>query len=258
VALLLAISLHGAGVARAQATQETQQTAVLQKPDIQVVVAPLSMGTWGISEVYPSAVDHTLVQSRMQALGQAAGWKIATESLVRDQSLSPKRRDKKPLDRAGEDADIPGDKVMSSISGSTTDKIVDVTGGSMNIVPFLVSLRDLSHVNIVYLVPPAMSFPFHGLRHYEDSHVAIDLAVRQGTYLYTVNIKDHGLTSDMLSGLPQYQDANAPTAAPVTDDRSHIGVYTTGLVIGLAIGAGLLVFLWAMKLGGGSRRDGRG
>jgi hypothetical protein len=239
-------------------TVHAQTTAAMPpmvQPDVQVVVAPLGDGRWGISEVYPKAVTHSVVQQRMSSLSQTSGWPTSGSDAVSDRSLGVGSV-VRAMDGVSAKNGIPADPLMSSISTTTTGNVVDLNNGTIDIAPFLVSLRELNHVNVVYLIPPGITFPFHGLRHYEDAHVAIDLTVRQGTFLYTANIKDHGLTMASLSSLPRIQDENAPVsavAAPAA--QNHTVVYTTGLIIALAIGAGLLVYLWAMKLGGGGRRD---
>jgi hypothetical protein len=240
----LACLLCAGKTASAQGTPQTPPI------DAQVIVAPLPSGQWAISEVYPAQISRATEESRLNGLMQAGRW-TANGATYEDRGLGLKRNDGKPLDRTHEDKQAPSDAVMSSASAMTNGKVVDITDGTIDIAPFVLSLRDLSRVNIVYLIPPSLGFRFRGFRHFEDSHLAADLAVRQGTYVYTVNIKDHRL-ADL--ALPRYEATqNAPLAAESGGGRPR--ALATTLILGLALGAGLLVYLWATRLTSGADRE---
>ena len=220
-------------------------------PDVQVVVAPLQTGQWAVTEVYPRQTPRAQAELRMKALLAEGGWSAVGGVQFEDRSLGLARLDGKRIDRLrGEDQEAPADTVMSSVSCVVSGGIVDVGHGSMNLTPFARSLHDLSRISIVYLVPPTLDFRFRGLEHFDDGRVRADIAAGQGTYVYTLNITDHGVNA---LTLPSTQAADS-VPAPSTMQVRRPNVLATGMIIAFALGAGVLVYVWATRLSAASDR----
>ena len=224
--------------ASAASAASAANDAARQRPEVQVVVVPMPGGQWGVSEVYSGQVPAAKAKERLANLLKVSGWTAASPLAFEDAAL-----DVGNVGKIG--AVAPPPPVMSSVRCSLNGAVVNPAQGVINIAPFIQSLRDLNRVNIAFLMPFPAGTTYHGLEHLDSPQISVDLASRQGTYLFIANIKDHS--------------AAPLSLAPI--DQTPVALHKTGgsmlpFVFGLAVAVGLLVYFWATRLtsGSGSRK----
>jgi hypothetical protein len=249
-AALFAAVLSAAVPAASQVTPAGGGTA----PDVQVVAIPLPTGEWAVSSVYNGKVPRAEAQARQQSLAQLTGWRIH-DVTYEDRGLGLQRRDGKPV-RPGSaaDADAPTDRVLTSVSFQTPAHIVDFSDGTVDVSPWARAFRDKERVHLTFLLPPGARFSYRGLRHYAGPDLQVDLAPAQpGALTYVLQIKNHQMGA---LTLPRYQEAtDARTLAERKRQAVNLGQRTrvlgTSLIVLFALGAGVLVYLWATRLSNG-------
>lgn len=217
------------------------------RPDVQVIVVPLPTGQWGVSTVYPKQVGKAEADTRLARLLDTSHWKASEVSFENGQ-LKRKYEINDPDVRPTQ----PAPPVMSSLTFSTSDNPLDLAAGTMVLEPFVQSFRDLSRVHITYLVPKG--FVFHGLRHFENSDLSVDMmGGGEGAYTYVLNIKNHRLPNFTL---PKTDPLSPALASGQRNGATWKQQRLVGgsLVVIIALIAGGLVYLWAQKMGGPSRR----
>ncbi len=222
---------QNAPVANAPAANDGSSNA---RPEVQVVVVPMPGGQWGVSEVYSSQVPAAKAKERLANLLKVSGWTAASPIAFEDAAL-----DVGNVGRMG--AVAPPPPVMSSVRCSLNGDVANASQGIIHVAPFIESLRDLNRVNIAFLMPFPAGAAYRGLEHLNTPQVSVDLAARQGTYLFVANIKDHSASA--LSFAPVDR-----TSAPVSRTRGSMLPF----VFGLAIVVGVGVYLWATRLMSGS------
>jgi hypothetical protein len=202
-----------------------------RKPDVQVVILSLGPGQWAVSTTYPKVVPEAEARGRVKKLLTLTGWHTYGEPRFSNDSTSYK---KLPL------------KGLSSVSFLTPDPVVDVTGGSLDVTPFVRAFADLDHINVT-LFPPKDFPAYRGLRSYADKNLDVTLAEGQGSVTYVANIKNH--TLDSLT-LPRFQDpaAVSPAGDPAAAKDGGKGRGPLVLVLAAAVGAGLVAFAVARAI----------
>lgn len=213
------------------------------RPDVQVIVMPHPSGDWAISVVYPKVVDKAAMQAHMRRLLQVSGWK-AGRGGVEYESRGLRYNDGTRRDRPG-----PVGPTMSSATFQTSSPVVDWREATLPVEPWARAYRDLNRVYITYFVPG--SFRFRGLRRHSDENLDVSLTEERGAYTYALQIKNHGL--DRLD-LPRFQVRQEPDAGRIAageaERRSRLRMVGTALVVLLAAGAGLLVYIGAHRWSG--------
>jgi hypothetical protein len=215
----VALMLTGGGA------QAQNDTTITQQPEAQIVVAPDMQGAWLVSMVYPKQVPRVTAEGRAKRLAGLARWKIG-ELTFEDRALEATQ----PVSGTK-----PGEK-MSSVTFRTTAMLVDFRNGTLTMEPFASALRDLSRVNITYLVPG--NFVYRGPRRYSDNNIRIVCGGEQSTYNCYMEIKNHQATR---FPLPQFEPA-----VPEKTRRATVPATSNALKIGMvalaAMGTGLLVY----------------
>lgn len=222
-----------APAANAAATVATQTV-----PDVQIVISPDPMtGQWVVAAVYPGVVTKEKALGRAKSLISLTGWKA--HDLVFDNRALQQASEVKGL--------APAPPTMSSVSFETADRVVDWRTGAVTLEPLIRAYRDLTHLNVLYMIPG--TFSFHGLRHYSDSHVDLTVAAGQGAYAYTAVVKDHALGP---LNLPLTEtDTRSTGSRSLSRQPGRIGAAVAVLA---AILAAVLAFVavrrWTMSRGG--------
>lgn len=239
-----------AGAAAAAAAHGQIPGAV--KPDVQVVVMPLPTGQWGISTVYPKQVSKAEADARLARLLAASHWKAQDIVFENGQltrvPMTPPNDPDNPKEAYQIKQAAPA--VMSSLTFSTSGNPVDLTGGTMVLEPFAQGFRDLTRVHVTYLVPKG--FVFHGLPRFDNDDLSVDMmSGGEGAYTYVMNIKNHQLGNFVL---PKTEPLSPARASGQTGGAAQKKLVGGGLVALIALIAGALVYLWAQKLGGPTRK----
>ena len=217
-------------------------------PDVQIVAMPIGR-QWGVTIVYRKPTPRPVAEARLKELLTLTGWQasdVSWENRPADFGPDPANSFATPKEKSSQGPSMP------SITFVTTGKVVDFDGGTMDVAPLARALRDESRVHVTYLLPQDVPFHFHGLRHYSDASLDVNMATSgQGAYTYVVNIKNHALGNVVL---PRFEDTPATSAAQQTRIdalKARRRMVGTGLVALLALAAGILVYLWATRLGNG-------
>lgn len=228
-------------------------------PNVQVIAMPLPTGDWMVAAVYSRAISRDEALRRQKAFEQASGWKTR-DVVVETKSLG--RALRSDVKSSPLDAGIPKDNALTSVRFQTSANVINFTDGTVDISPWILAYRDESRLNLTYLWPPELRFPFRGVRRYADSGLTVEMTgLQKGALNYSVGIVDHTRTA---FNLPRYQEANA---ARTIDDRTRLALEARlrqtryvgiGLITLFALGAGVLVYIWATRFtGSGAAGGGR-
>jgi hypothetical protein len=232
-------------------TAETPASATqimsVAKPDVQIVVMqmPYTLGTWGVTMVYPKKVSRAEAEQRYKELLRLTGWK-GTDF----------QWEERGFERAANVEGVPQETtkglepvpIMSSLTFQTTGNVVDVADGTMPIESLTRAFRDLNRVHVTFLLPA--TFTFRGVRHFQDNNLDLEVSGQQGTWTYVANIKNHRLEA---LNLPRYElvktDANLQQAkaAQLNQLKQRRRLIGTGAVVLLAAATGMFVWLWTRR-----------
>lgn len=246
----LLLALGGPTTARAQVSGN-------KLPDVQVIVLPDgATGRWSVALVYPRVVSRKVAQNHLDRLLALSGWKASN---VEFENRGLPKNDGASRNNKGQ-ADPP----MTSVTFSSSSKIVNWDQGSLPIEPFARAFRDLKSVYVTYFVPGR--FPFKGLRRHSDKQVDVVLASGggdpakvgyQGAFTYVLTIRDHKLQKLGLPltqvVVPQEKVRSAQTVNQSQKMAAARRVVGYGLVGVLALVTAGSVYVWTHRFTGGAR-----
>ena len=193
--------------------------AFAQQPDVLVLIAYGSRaGQVAIS--YTGVVPDSQVTKDVRNIAASREWKIADASINTE---------------AVDDKSAP----TTSATFYTADAI-DPETGVVELEPIIESLKRFKNIQIICIGMPA-DLEYRGVTNFENKYVKVDSSISQGTYRYTVTVKDKSF--DKLK-LPRTKVDVLPEGEEPAPKKSAAG--RTILIIASALLAAMAVYFLAL------------
>ncbi|MBO7393230.1 MAG: hypothetical protein J6U98_03390 [Abditibacteriota bacterium] len=191
-----------------------------QQPDVLVLIAYGSrMGQVAVS--YTGVVPEAQVTKDIQNIALSRDWKIA-DATVNTESV--------------DDKSAP----TTSATFYTADAI-DPETGVVELEPIIESLKRFKNMQIICVGMPA-DLEYMGVTDFENKYVKVESSISQGTYRYTVTVKDKGF--DKLKLPRKKVDVLPEGEVPAEPEKSSAG--RTILIIASALLAAMAVYFLAL------------
>ena len=187
-------------------------SALAQKPEAQVICAPGLPGRWQVTVSIQKDEPKAALEARLKAISTALGGRAGAQAT---QKIAA------------------GPTTLSTLSFVTTAPLADASG-LLVLEPFIVALHEFSRVQITYMVPDV--FTYTGSPSFERNGVKVALTKQPGVLNFLAEIANH-----QVDALPVPRAAD-PTPAPKPQSGGSGRIFQVGLVILLALGAGLIAF----------------
>lgn len=186
--------------------------ALAQKPEAQVLCVPGFQGRWQVTVSVQKDEPKTALEGRMKSLTNALGGRAGAQST---QKIAA------------------GPVTLSTLSFVTTAPLAKADG-SLVLEPFILALREFSRVQVTYNVPDVFSYT--GSPSFEKNGVKVALTKQPGALNFMAEIANH-----QVEALPVPRAAD-PTPVPKRESGGSGRIFGVGLVILLALGAGLIAY----------------
>ncbi|MBC8143392.1 MAG: hypothetical protein H7Y38_18345 [Armatimonadetes bacterium] len=202
--------------------------ALMQNPDVQILVLALPTGGVAVSSVYPGQVTKAVAQGRVDKLLALTGWK-ATNRRFSDAPTGNPLEDNRA-------------KKLSAASFETTAPMFG-TDGKIDSEPFLRAFGDLGRVNLIYM--PGASYTYTGVRHFDSPRLSFDVMDSgQGTVAIAATVKQPEANPAPF-GLPTTDIPVASVGAAqknVARNNAANRTVKVALLIAVALGSALVVY----------------
>jgi hypothetical protein len=185
-------------------------------PDILVLVFAQNPAAPSVSVNYTKLVKKDQVEADLRRLVNATGW-TATNIRITNESAMPS-----------------GQNPTTTVE-FTSSPMPDIGSGALVIEPTIVAFKDLSKIEIDYVLTPAATL--RALGDYENDYVKIAQLPGPGSYRYRVHVKDHNFQKLNLPIPPP--PGQEPKPEPPPASRAPLVI----LVVVLAMGVAAIAYL---------------